>query len=402
MATLSRFVALRGGAGCVAGAILIGGLLVSTCAARFAARQAPGQPAFHTTMLTLPDGSRHTLHVATGLRLSLYATGLQTPRFMARGPRGAVFVGSWAAGVLTVLLPPRRSGQAERAVRLLSGLDIPHSVVYHHGRLYLAEQGQISVMRYDPDHVRVYDRHALIAGLPTGGRHMTRTIVFGPDGMLYVSIGSSCNVCMEKDPRRATIMQYRPDGSGGQIYAHGLRNAVGLAWQPGTGLLWATVNGRDLLGDTAPPDTLDLIRRGGNYGWPYCWGNRQPDPDVRPAPGYCARTLLPTMALPAHVAPLGLAFSAGSRLPARYRSGLFVAYHGSWNRTRPSGYKLVYFPVRGHRVRSAQDVVTGWLTVPTTYSAWGRPVGVLIAADGSLLLSDDKAGVVYRLAAAGS
>jgi glucose/arabinose dehydrogenase len=215
-------------------------------------------------------------------------------------------------------------------------------------------------------------------------------------------MGSSCNVCIEQDPRRATVMQYRPDGSGGRIYARGLRNAVGLAWQPGTGLLWATVNGRDFLGDNAPPDALDLIRRGGNYGWPSCWGNRQPDPDVRPAPGYCARTLPPTVALPAHVASLGLAFSAGSRLPARYRGGLFVAYHGSWNRTRPSGYKLVYFPVRGRRVGPAQDVVTGWLTVPTTYSAWGRPVGVLIAADGSLLLSDDKAGVVYRLAAAGS
>ena len=159
MATLNRFVALRGGAGYVA--LLIGGLLVSTCAARFAARHAPGQPAFHTTMLTLPDRSRHTLHVATGLHLSLYATGLQTPRFLARGPRGAIFVGSWAAGVLMVLLP-RRSGQAARAVPLLSGLDVPHSVVYHHGRLYLAEQGQINVMRYDPDRVRPTKRQRLV------------------------------------------------------------------------------------------------------------------------------------------------------------------------------------------------------------------------------------------------
>jgi glucose/arabinose dehydrogenase len=281
-------------------------------------------------------------------------------------------------------------------VTLLSGLTVPHSVAYRNGRLYVAEEGRVTSYRYDPTRVTVSDGRTLAANLPTGGRHVTRTIALGPDNSLYVSVGSSCNECVDA-AGRAVIMHYRADGSGGQIFARGLRNAVGLAWQPGTGRLWATDNGEDSLGDNIPPDEVDLIRAGGNYGWPYCYDDGQADPNVASAAGYCAGTLSPAVGLQAHSAPLGAAFVTGTLLPAAYRGGLVVAYHGSAYRSQLTGYKVVYIPVHGTRAGAPRDLITGWLTSSTV---WGRPVGVLVA-DGSLLVSDDLAGVIYRLAPAG-
>ncbi len=347
--------------------------------------------------ITLPDGSQHTLVTPAGLRVTLYAAGLKTARFMALGPHGDVFVGSWFAGTVSVLLNRSGGPRATRVVTLLSGLTIPHGVAYRNGRLYVAEEGGVTSYRYDAARVRVFDAQTVIPSLPSGGRHVTRTITFGPDGTIYVSVGSSCNECVDA-PTRAVIMRYRPDGTGGQVYARGLRNAVGLAWQPGSGRLWATDNGEDLLGDNLPPDEVDIIRQGGNYGWPYCYGEGQADPAVYSAPGYCAGTINPTVALPAHVAPLGAAFTTGRLLPAAYRGGLVVAYHGSAYRTQLAGYKVVYIPVSGSRAGAPQDLITGWLSPG---SVWGRPVGVLVAADGSLLISDDFAGAVYRLAPQG-
>lgn len=350
--------------------------------------------------ITLPDGSQHTLVTPAGLRVTLYAGGLPSARFMALGPHGDVFVGSWSAGTVSVLLNRSGGANATHVVTLLSGLTVPHGVAYHNGRLYVAVEGGVTSYRYDAAQVRLTDARTVIAGLPTGGRHLTRTISFGPDGLLYLSIGSSCNECVD-DSDRAVIMRYRADGTGGQVYARGLRNAVGLAWQPGTGRLWATDNGRDLLGENVPPDEVNLIRQGGNYGWPYCWGNGQSDPAVASAPGYCAATINPAVALPAHSAPLGAAFIAGTLLQARYRGGLVVAYHGSTYRTQPAGYKVVFIPIHGTRAGAPQDLVTGWLTSSTSYAYWGRPVGVLAAPDGSLLISDDYTGAIYRLAPAG-
>lgn len=180
----------------------------------------------------------------------------------------------------------------------------------------------------------------------------------------------------------------------------GLRNAVGCAWQPGTNRLWAADNGRDLLGENVAPDEIDLIQQGGTYGWPSGWDSGRRDPAGTSAPGDCARTIAPAVELPAHSAPLGVAFGTGTLLPAHYRGGLIVAYHGSTYRSVPTGYKLVYIPVRGTHARPPQDVVTGWLPAGATSgsAAWGRPVGLLVAPDGSLLISDDTALMVYRLA----
>ncbi len=378
------------------GAVVLAATFATLPAAPAAAHAAsPAQPvaaATQVSTITLPNGSQHTLVTPAGLHVTLYATGLPSARFLALGPRGDVFVGSWSAGTVSVLLNRSGGAHATRVVTLLSGLTVPHGVAYHDGRLYVAEEGRVTSYSYNAATVRLGDARTVVSGLPTGGRHVTRTVAFGPDGGLYVSVGSSCNECVDVS-NRAVIMRYRADGTGGQVYARGLRNAVGLAWQPGTGRLWATDNGEDSLGDNVPPDELDIIRQGGNYGWPYCYGHGQVDPTVASAAGYCAGTIGPTVALPAHSAPLGLAFATGRLLPAPYRGGLVVAYHGSAYRSQLTGYKVVYIPVSGASAGVPLDLVTGWIT-----TVWGRPVGVLVAADGSLLISDDVAGVVYRVA----
>jgi len=381
--------------GAVALAAALTTLLAAPGGARAAAPPRAVRPAgAQVSTVTLPDGTRHTLVAPAGVRVTLYATGLSSARSLALGPRGDVFVGSWYAGTVSVLLNRSGGTRATRVVTLLSGLVVPHGVAYHNGRLYVAEEGRVTSYSYDTATARLGDARTVVSGLPVGGRHVTRTVTFGPDGGLYVSVGSSCNECVDA-PGRAVIMRYRADGSAGQVYARGLRNAVGLAWQPGTGRLWATDNGEDSLGDNIPPDEVDLIRQGGDYGWPYCYGDGQVDPTVASAAGYCARTIAPADALQAHSAPLGAAFETGALLPAPYRGSLVVAYHGSASRSQLTGYKVVSIPVSGSRAGAPRDLVTGWLNGS---AIWGRPVGVLAAADGSLLVSDDLAGVVYRVA----
>jgi len=385
--------------GCVVLAAVLAALPASFVGARVSDTSAVRLTAAGTRVstITLPDGSRHTLATPSGLRVTLYATGLASARSLALGPRGDIFVGSWTAGTVSVLLNRSNRPHATRVVTLLSGLTVPHGVAYHGGRLYVAEEGRVTSYRYDPTTARLDDARTVVPALPTGGRHVTRTVAFGPDGLLYVSVGSSCNECVDA-PGRAVIMRYRPDGTGGGVYARGLRNAVGLAWQPGTGRLWATDNGEDNLGDNIPPDEVDIISQGGDYGWPYCYGAGQADPTLASASRYCARTIAPAVALQAHSAPLGAAFATGGLVPAPYRGGLVVTYHGSASRSQLTGYKVVSLPVSGTHADAPRDLVTGWLNGS---AVWGRPVGVLVAADGALLVSDDLAGVVYRLAPAG-
>jgi glucose/arabinose dehydrogenase len=239
----------------------------------------------------------------------------------------------------------------------------------------------------------------IVPNLPTGG-HSTRTIGFGPDGKLYLSIGSSCNVCTERDARRAAIYQYNPDGSGERQFASGLRNAVGFVWQPGTGNLWATNNGRDGLGDDLPPETINLVREGNDFGWPYCHNGRIPDQQFGQGRS-CSAVTKPAIEVQAHSAPLGLAFYTGQTFPADYNGDLFVAYHGSWNRSVPTGYKVVRTRFQnGQPTGQVEDFATGWLPEGSR-SSWGRPVDVSVGPDGSLFVSDDTLGVIYRISYGG-
>jgi len=345
-----------------------------------------------------------TLNLPPGFGVSTFAQGLRDPRMMALGPDGQLYVAERGAGRI-VRLPDRDGdGVADGVEVVAEGLDAPSSIAfYQDGSLYAGETKRVLRLSA-PDEADEYirgvfqERETIVDGLPSGG-HATRTVLFSPDGSaLFVSIGSSCNVCVEEDARRAAIMRYNPDGSGGQVYAQGLRNAVGITFRPGTGELWATNNGRDWLGDDQPPETVYHLHEGDNAGWPYCHSGRIVDPDYG-GPNSCDGVVAPAVEMQAHSAPLGLTFYTGAQFPEEYRGDLFVAFHGSWNRAVPTGYKVVRIPIQDGQAGQAQDFATGWLRA--NGSQWGRPVDVLTGADGSLFVSDDSGGSIYRIFYAG-
>lgn len=334
------------------------------------------------------------LKLPPGFRIGLFASSLDSPRMMALSPDGRLFVTEMDAGRVMILPDSDGNRQADSHIVYAGGLDNPHGIAFHAGYLYVAEEGRVIRYPYHAGDNKASKPQVIVPDLPTGGGHFTRTISFGPDGKLYTSIGSSCNVCIEKNPLRASIIRCNADGSGREAFATGLRNSVGLAWNPSTGELWATDNGRDFLGDNLPPDEVNVIRQGGFYGWPFAYGNRVSDPQFgSQAPAKVKATIPPKIAIQAHSAPLGLTFYNGSMFPSAYQGNLFIAYHGSWNRSAPTGYKVVRFVVRdGNVVGGQQDFITGWLQGG---SSWGRPVGFLVGKSGEFYITDDKAGRVY-------
>lgn len=296
-----------------------------------------------------------------------------------------------------VLIVPARDPASAPATPVVfaQGLRNPHGLAFHDGYLYVAETTRVVRFAWQGGRPATSAPDVVIPDLPAGG-HATRTIGFGPDGKLYLSIGSSCNVCVETDQRRATIVQFDPDGRNGHVFASGLRNAVGFVWRPGTDELWATNNGRDYLGDDQPPETLNLVHQGDNFGWPSRINGTRPDPQFG-NPTACAHVTRPALEMQAHSVPLGLAFYTGAMFPAAYRGDLFVAFHGSWNRSVPTGYQLVRvrFGPDGRPTGQVEPFVTGWLQPDGR--AWGRPVDPSVGPDGALYLSDDTLGVVYRI-----
>ncbi|MFY9702051.1 MAG: PQQ-dependent sugar dehydrogenase [Terriglobales bacterium] len=341
------------------------------------------------------------LKAPPGFHISVFAQDVDGARMMIFTPGGVLLVSEAGEGKVVALLDSKHVGKADKTVTVLQGLNEPHGLAFFEGKLYVAENGKVRRYDWDEANLRATNPQKL-ADLPTGGGHSTRSIVFH-GGKMYVSAGSSCNVCIEKDPRRATVMEFNPDGSGQKIFAKGLRNAVGLAVNPKTDTVWVTVNGRDWLGDDLPPETIyDLGKDGGDAGWPYCYGDRVPDQDfTKPGDGRCNNVLEPKVQMQAHSAPLGLGFYAGSQFPAEYRNNIFVAFHGSWNRDVPTGYKVVRVKLddKGQPVGVAEDFITGWLAPGETKKGrWmGRPVGIVFGSDGAMYLSDDAGGVVYRI-----
>ena len=316
-------------------------------------------------------------------------------RAMAWGARGTLFVGSTGAGKVYALTLTE-NGTAVRVIA--EGLREPAGVAFRDGALYVSAVSR--VLRFDDIERRLDHPPAPVvvsAAFPSEGHHGRKFIAFGPDGKLYVPVGAPCNVCLP-DPERYTIItRMNPDGTGREIVARGVRNSVGFAWHPATGELWFTDNGRDNLGDDLPPDELNRVTKAGqHFGFPFCHGGTIPDPEFG-SQHACSEFVPPAQALGPHVAALGMRFYTGTQFPAQYRNQIFIAEHGSWNRSSKIGYRvtLVRLDAMGNAL-SYEPFAQGWLD-QQGQSAWGRPADVLVAPDGSLLVSDDHAGAIYRI-----
>jgi glucose/arabinose dehydrogenase len=329
-----------------------------------------------------------------GFQVQTYADGVDNARSMTLGPNGTLFVGTREAGRVYAVVDRDLDHRAETVKVIATGLTAPNGVAFRRGSLYVAEQSR--VLRFD-DIMKQLDAPpkpiVVNASLPDRSEHGWKFIAFSPDDWLYVPIGAPCNVCESSDPRFATITRMRPDGSEFQIYARGIRNSVGFDWQPGTNVLWFTDNGRDYLGDDRPPDELNRAPQPGlHFGFPGCHGTNSADPEFHEPP--CKSSATPAAELGPHVAALGMRFYTGSSFPAEWSHGVFIAEHGSWNRSQPVGYRVTFVPIDGEHAGKPHVFAEGWLKGGI---AWGRPVDVEVLSDGSLLVSDDKADAIYRI-----
>ena len=329
-----------------------------------------------------------------GFHVALYSDAVPNAREIAVGKDGTVFVGSGAAGKVYALTDADHDGVAEKTRVIASGLHNPIGVAFHDGDLYVSAVSRIVALRDIEHHLDAPPRPELVTDrLTAENHHGGKFLAFGPDGKLYVPIGAPCNIC-DPAPDHGKLTRMNADGSGVEDVALGIRNTVGFDWQPGTGRLWFTDNGRDMLGDDLPSDELnEITRTGQHFGYPYCHQGDTLDPEF--GKGHrCSDYVPPVLKLGAHVASLGMRFYHGQQFPARYRGAIIVAEHGSWNRTKKSGYRVMAVQLKGNKVLAYEPLLTGF---EQDESAWGRPVDVQPLPDGSVLVSDDLAGAIYRI-----
>ena len=344
-----------------------------------------------------PEVQLEKIELPAGFSIDVFASGIDLARSLAQSPSGAVFVGTGGlrqSDVVYAVVDEDGDGKADRRYEVASGLNRPNGVAFHDGDLYVAEISRI--LRLDDIDGRLNappEPVVVTANLPDRRHHGWKFIRFGPDGRLYVPVGAPCNICDEGDPF-ATILRLDEEGDY-EVVARGVRNTVGFDWHPDTGELWFTDNGRDMMGDEVPPDELNVLSEDGqHFGYPYCHGQDIADPefgDERP----CAELVPPALDLGPHVGAIGMRFYRGDAFPARYRGQIFIAEHGSWNRSNKIGYRVMVVSVDddGHATEY-EEFATGWLQGE---DSWGRPVDVMERADGSLLVSDDMRGVIYRI-----
>lgn len=341
------------------------------------------------------------LTLPPGFSIDVYAADVPNARSMARSPAGTLFVSTRQAGDVYAVLDRNQDQKADEVITIATGLNTPNGVAFRDGSLYVAEVSRI--LRYDDIESRLQNPPEPVVvdeDFPTERSHGWKFIRFGPDGKLYVPVGAPCNICDRtgEDQRFASITRMNPDGSGQEVFAHGVRNSVGFDWHPNTGELWFTSNGRDRLGDESPGDTLNHAPNlGMHFGFPFCHQGDIPDPEFGERRA-CDEFSPPAQRLGPHVASLGMRFYTGSMFPAQYRNQIFIAEHGSWNRTPEAGhtgYRITVATLEGDRVTHYSVFAEGWLA--SDNSSWGRPVDVEVMPDGALLVTDDRAGAIYRI-----
>lgn len=360
-----------------------------------------------------PAGKTPT--AVSGFTVSRFAEKLDNPRWVYALPNEDILVveamrdspnrPGKSANRITLFRDSNNDGTADVRETFLSGLNMPHGMLLLGNSFYVANTDSVVRYPYRPGQTKIDGKGEKILDLPAGG-HYTRNLVVGPAGKkIYVAVGSISNVDEDgkdaKDPRRAAILEINPDGSGMRVFASGLRNPVGMDWEPQTKTLWTVVNERDHLGDDLVPDYLTSVKDGAFYGWPYSYFGRNEDPRKKgQRPDLVAKAIPPDYALGSHVAALGLTFYQGKAFPPRYHGGAFIGMRGSWNRSKMTGYKVAFVPFeKGKPSGPIEDILTGFIANENKFEAYGRPVGVTVAPDGSLLIADDAGGKVWRVSA---
>lgn len=384
----------------------------------------------------VPKPADAKLTVPQGFTVELYADNVQNARLMAFAPNGDLFVSQPSANVISVFRDTNRDGIQDARFVYAQGAPIaqrgfggggrgrggaapapaapppppanpelnrPFGLAFHNGYLYVGNQNGVIRYKYTAGDTKAAAAGEKVADLPDGANHWTKNVLFNGNKM-YVAVGSTNNIdeTGRGNEQRAAIHEFNPDGTGGRLFATGIRNPVGLALQPGTNTVWTAVNERDGLGDALVPDYATSVKDGGFYGWPFSYFGTHVDTRVQnQKPDMVAKAIVPDIAIPAHSAALGLTFYTGTQFPQRYRNGLFIALHGSWNRSTTAGVKVVFAPFANNRPSGPiEDFLTGFVVDPAANSKWGRPVGVTVAPDGSLLVSEDEPGSIYRIRAA--
>jgi glucose/arabinose dehydrogenase len=340
--------------------------------------------------------------VPQGFRVNIFAAEFKEPRWLTVAPNGDIFLADSGAGKIFILRDPQHTGGAQQREVFATGVNRPYGIVFHDDYVYVGATNALLRFHYDPKTSKRLGDAEKLMDLPHGG-HWTRGLVFSADGQhLFISIGSDSNINIESDSRRAAITICDLDGKNARLYATGLRNPSAIALEPTTGQLWAVVNERDGLGDDLPPDYFTAVKEGGFYGWPYSYIGDNVDPRVNPQkPELVTKAIIPDVLLGSHRAPLQFAFYTGTQFPEMYRGGAFIAEHGSWNRSLRAGYQIAFVPFKdGKPSGDPQPFLTGLVPDPAKSNVFGRPVGVTIAPDGALLVSDDSAGRIYRITAA--
>lgn len=342
-----------------------------------------------------PQTIINALNIPDGFKLTVFADNVPNARSLALGDKDIIYIGTGATGSVYAVADVNHDGVADKTYTIAKGLNMPNGVAYKDGSLYVSEINRI--IRFDditqalsqpPKPVVVYDK------FPSDKHHGWKYLRFGPDGKLYTAIGAPCNICQPDQPY-ASLVRLNPDGSQFEVIASGIRNTVGFDWQPDTNALFFNDNGRDLMGDDLPPEELNLWSKPGeHFGYPYCHAGNIIDPEFGLGKN-CKDFIPPTWKYKAHVAPLGMRFYLGKQFPSAYKNQLFVAQHGSWNRTQPGGYRIALIKFNKSKPVSEEIFIDGWLTKDN--KVLGRPVDILEQPDGSLLISDDQLGVIYKI-----